>query len=251
MSRPPPPTETDPAPLSALDPAQAGPEAADRRTSFYGRRVGKPLRAGQADALGRLLPQRGVSLEEVARPETLFATQKRDLYLEIGFGGGEHLVAEAARAPEIGFIGCEPFVNGMASALLGLESAKLTNVRVYHEDAALLLDRLPDGALGRAELLYPDPWPKRRHWKRRFVRAENLDRLARTLRKGAPFRFASDVPDYVDWTLRELSAHPAFRWTAERADDWRRPYDGWPGTRYEAKALKEGRVPTYLTFERV
>jgi len=251
MSRTPPPTETDPAPLSALDPAQAGPEAADRRTSFYGRRVGKPLRAGQADALARLLPQRGVSLEEVARPETLFASPKSDLYLEIGFGGGEHLVAEAARAPDIGFIGCEPFVNGMASALLGLESVGLTNVRVYHEDAALLLDRLPDGALGRAELLYPDPWPKRRHWKRRFVRAENLDRLARTLRKGAPFRFASDVPDYVDWTLRELAAHPAFRWTAECADDWRLPYDGWPGTRYEAKALKEGRVPTYLTFERV
>ncbi|WP_029006093.1 tRNA (guanine(46)-N(7))-methyltransferase TrmB [Azorhizobium doebereinerae] len=219
--------------------------------AFYGRRVGKALRQGQLQALDRALPRFLLSLEELGDPAALFAGTVRELRLEIGFGGGEHLLAEAARFPDCGYIGVEPFLNGMAKAAFELDKAPLGNVRLFNLDAALLLARLPDAGLAQVELLYPDPWPKRRHWKRRFVRPDNLDLIARTLRPGGIFRFASDVPDYVDWTLRQVRAHPAFRWADRTAADWRTPYPGWPGTRYEAKAVAAGRVPTYLTFERL
>lgn len=218
--------------------------------AFYGRRVGKPLRKGQIEALDRALPRFLIALEDAAEPAGLFGTTVRDLRLEIGFGGGEHLLSEAKRAPDVGYIGVEPFLNGMAKAAFELDLAPLDNLRVFDKDAALLLARLPEGCLGQVELLYPDPWPKRRHWKRRFVRPDNLDLIARALRPGGIFRFASDVPDYVDWALREIRAHSAFRWSQARADDWRTPYEGWPGTRYEAKAIAAGRVPTYLSFTR-
>ncbi|GGF79924.1 tRNA (guanine-N(7)-)-methyltransferase [Azorhizobium oxalatiphilum] len=218
--------------------------------AFYGRRVGKPLRKGQLEALDRALPHFLIDLDTVAEPTKLFARTVQDLRLEIGFGGGEHLLSEARRAPDVGYIGVEPFLNGMAKAAFELDLAPVDNVRVFDKDAALLLARLPESCLGQVELLYPDPWPKRRHWKRRFVRPDNLDLIARALRPGGVFRFASDVPDYVDWALREVRAHPAFRWTQTSASDWRTPYEGWPGTRYEAKAIAAGRVPTYLAFVR-
>ncbi|MFS8042662.1 tRNA (guanine(46)-N(7))-methyltransferase TrmB [Xanthobacter sp. AM33] len=221
-----------------------------RPNAFYGRRVGKTLRVTQQDAMARLLPAWRFALEDATNPTALFPNPVSGLWLEIGFGGGEHLLSHAARRPDMGFMGAEPFVNGMARMLVDLEKAGLTNIRLFDQDAALLLDRLPPSSLEGADLFYPDPWPKRRHWKRRFVRPDNLDRLARAIRPGGVFRFASDVPHYVGWTLAEVRAHGAFRWTAERADDWRRPYPHWPGTRYEAKAIEDGRIPTYLTFER-
>lgn len=223
----------------------------EKAGAFYGRRKGKTLRVTQASAIGRLLPRYLIALEDVAAPERLFPHPVKALRLEIGFGGGEHLIARAGEAPEVGFIGVEPFVNGMARMLADLEPTGLANIRVFNHDAALLLEKLPGACLEEADLLYPDPWPKRRHWKRRFVRTDNLDHLARVIRPGGLFRFASDVPDYVGWTLNEVRAHGAFRWTASQADDWRRPYPSWPGTRYEAKAMEAGRVPTYLTFERI
>ncbi|WP_393993346.1 tRNA (guanine(46)-N(7))-methyltransferase TrmB [Xanthobacter oligotrophicus] len=226
-------------------------EETERHGAFYGRRIGKSLRGAQQDAMVRLLPTWRFALEEVRTPAALFPHTIAGLWLEIGFGGGEHLISHAARRPDMGFIGAEPFINGMARMLVDLEKAGLSNIRLFGEDAALLLDRLPEASLDGADLFYPDPWPKRRHWKRRFVRPDNLDRLARAIRPGGLFRFASDVPHYVGWTLAEVRAHSAFRWTAERADDWRQPYPHWPGTRYEAKALEEGRSPTYLTFERI
>lgn len=235
----------------ATDTPSAPPSDRVERGSFYGRRVGKTLRSIPAEALARLLPAYGMSLEAAASPQALFEEPVSDLRLEIGFGGGEHLISCALAAPDVGFIGVEPFVNGMARGLMDLSASGARNVRVFDKDAALLLARLPEGAFGRVDLLYPDPWPKRRHWKRRFVRPDNLDLIARVLRPGGLFRFASDVPDYVDWTLGEVRAHPAFRWLAQTADDWRTPYEGWPGTRYEAKALKAGRVPTYLQFARL
>ncbi|MGU3495240.1 tRNA (guanosine(46)-N7)-methyltransferase TrmB [Xanthobacteraceae bacterium A53D] len=219
--------------------------------AFYGRRVGKPLRKGQIEALDRALPRFLLDLSELADPTKLFGRTVREVRLEIGFGGGEHLISEAKRLPEIGHIGVEPFLNGMAKAAFELDLAPLDNLRVFDKDAALLLDKLPEASLTQVELLYPDPWPKRRHWKRRFVRPDNLDLIARALVPGGIFHFASDVPDYVDWTLREVRAHPAFRWTQTKAEDWRTPYEGWPGTRYEAKAMAAGRVPTYLSFQRV
>jgi tRNA (guanine-N7-)-methyltransferase len=180
----------------------------------------------------------------------LFPHRPLVVALEIGFGGGEHLVASAAAAPAAGFIGVEPFVNGMASAVAAIHDRGLTNVRLFAGEAAGLIDWLPPASLDRVDLLYPDPWPKKRHWKRRFVSRENLDRLARVLRPGGAFRFASDIASYVEWTLFHTLRHPAFEWTAGRADDWRKPFPGWPGTRYEVKALAAGRTPTYLKFRR-
>ncbi len=181
---------------------------------------------------------------------SLFAVPPSGVRLEIGFGGGEHLVAEAASAPETGFIGIEPFLNGMASAVAAIVDGALANVRLFDGEATRLLDWLPPASLDAVDLLYPDPWPKRRHWKRRFVNDDNLDRLARVLRSGGLFRFVSDIESYVAWTLAHLARHPDFVWTAERADDWRLPFTDWAGTRYEAKALRQGRTPTYLVFTR-
>jgi tRNA (guanine-N7-)-methyltransferase len=202
-----------------------------------------------ADAYPRL------AIDLAAPPPTplaaLFSLPVDDVRLEIGFGGGEHLVAEALAAPATGFIGVEPFVEGMGKAVTAIDERGLGNVRLHDGDAVHLLDWLPPASLARVDLLYPDPWPKRRHWKRRFVRPDNLDRIARVLSPGGRFRVASDIDDYIAWTLRHLLARDDFTWTAERADDWRQPFPGWPGTRYEAKALAAGRRPTYLEFRRV
>ena len=200
-----------------------------------------------------LLPR--LALDASAPPPaplaTLFARPVDDIRLEIGFGGGEHLCAEAARHPRTGFVGCEPFVNGMAKALALIEAQRLDNIRLHFGDAADLLPWLPDGALARVDLLYPDPWPKRRHWKRRFVQDASIAALGRVLRPGGHFRFATDWPDYAAWTLERLLRSSDFMWTAERADDWRRPWPGFTSTRYEAKAKLAGRAPCYLEFRRI
>ncbi len=158
------------------------------------------------------------------------------------------MIAEATAHPQVGFIGCEPFVNGMAKILASIEAGAIDNIRLYAGDAIDLLAWLPDASLDEVDLLYPDPWPKRRHWKRRFVQDRTIAALARVLRAGGLFRFATDVPDYAAWTLERLMRAPDFVWTAERADDWRRPWAGFHGTRYEAKAKREGRAPCYLEF---
>ena len=145
----------------------------------------------------------------------------------------------------------EPFINGMAKALSLIEEHGLQNIRLHHGDAAELLAWLPNDSLARVDLIYPDPWPKRRHWKRRFVQDASVTAIARVLRKGGEFRFATDIPDYGAWTLLRLLRSPEFVWTAEQADDWRRPWPGFTSTRYEAKAKREGRTPCYLIFRRV
>jgi tRNA (guanine-N7-)-methyltransferase len=224
----------------------------ERTRAFYGRRKGHALKRQQATLIETLLPTLAVDLVSRA-PEniaSLFAHTPRDFWLEIGFGGGEHLVARAKAHPELGFIGCEPFVNGMAKALVGIERNGLKNVRLHFGDAIDLIDWMPDASLAGVDLLYPDPWPKKRHRKRRFVQDETVVKLARIIRPGGTFRFASDIPHYVAWTLEHLSRAPAFSWTAERADDWRLPWAEWVETRYEAKAKREGRTPAYLTFSR-
>ena len=239
--------------ISDDDPIEtaAAPDEA-RERAFYGRRKGKALRLGQATAIAELLPRLAVDLARPPiEPRALFEVPVDDVWMESGFGGGEHLIATAAAHPSIGFIGAEPFVNGMAKALVALHEAGLDDrVRLHHADSVPLLDALAPASLGRFYLLYPDPWPKKRHWKRRFVQRDNLDRIARVLRSGGEFRFASDWAPYVDWALAEVLAHPAFEWTAKVADDWRKPWAGWPGTRYEEKAIREGRTPAYLIFRR-
>ncbi len=225
---------------------------ARRGEGFYGRRRGKAIRPRQKGALESGLAQYGIDLSKPAPADlkTLFADPVERVALEIGFGGGEHLLAEAAANPTIGFIGVEPFVNGMAKLTAALAEAPRGNLRIFPDNAVLLLDWLPEASLDRIELLYPDPWPKKKHWKRRFVSRPNLDRLARAVKPGGLFRFASDIDTYVDWTLLACRRHGAFRWTAQTAADWHAPYPGWPGTRYEDKALREGRRPAYLSFVR-
>ena len=220
--------------------------------AFFGRRHGKTIRPGQAQALETELPRLRLDLSKPApeRLADLFPVPVSAVRLEIGFGGGEHLLHEAGRYPGTGFIGAEAFVNGVATLLRALGESPRPNLRLYDEDAIGLLDWLPEGSLDGIDLFYPDPWPKKRHWKRRFVRPANLARFARVLKTGGRFRFASDIDHYVNWTLIEVARHGGFEWQAHCADDWRRPYEGWPGTRYEAKALREGRTPAYLTFVR-
>jgi tRNA (guanine-N7-)-methyltransferase len=223
--------------------------------AFFGRRKGKRLRPGQEirleAALPALLLPTGATALDPAQLEGLYPFEPERLVLEIGFGGGEHLAHRADEARSTGFVGVEPFINGMVKLLAALEERGLDNVRLWNDDASKLLPRLPNGSFDEVYLLYPDPWPKRRMRKRRFVSPENLAEIARVLKPGGRFRFASDIDDYIGWTLARVAAEPRLRWTAESADDWRTPYAGWPGTRYEAKAVREGRTPSYLTFERI
>jgi tRNA (guanine-N7-)-methyltransferase len=220
--------------------------------AFFGRRKGHPLRARQAELFSSLLPRLALDFTASAPNDlgTLFPVPVDDVRLEIGFGGAEHLITQAQAYPRTGFIGCEPFVNGMAKALVAIGDLGLTNIRLHHGDAVELLAWLPSRTLSRVDLLYPDPWPKRRHWKRRFVSDSNVAALARVLVAGGEFRFATDWANYAEWTLLRLSRSRDFTWTAERADDWRKPWTGFSGTRYEAKAKREGRAPIYLVFRR-
>jgi tRNA (guanine-N7-)-methyltransferase len=215
------------------------------RRRLYGRSKGKALRSHQTELIADLLPQLALDLTAPLAPR-----ENRELRVEIGFGGGEHLIEAAAAEPHVDFIGCEPFINGMARLLSRIEAHGLRNIRLHRGDAADVLDRLPDASLSRVYLFYPDPWPKRRHRKRRFVSTENLDRLARVLKSGAELRFATDIDDYAGWTLARLRARPDFVWRASVAQDWLSPWDGWTRTKYEAKAIAAGRRPAYLTFIR-
>ncbi len=224
-------------------------EPQDER-GFFGRRKGKTLRDGQSALMSGTLPRLRLPEGEIADLASLFPGPVRAVRLEIGFGGGEHLLHRMRESPEIGFIGVEPFINGMAKFLAVIEREGLTNIRLWDGDAALMLPRLPEGSLDAIDLLYPDPWPKRRQRKRRFVSDRTLGLLARVLRPSGRFRFASDIDDYVGWTLARLLRSPDFIWTDERAEDWRKPYPGWIRTRYEAKAVIAGRVPSYITAVR-
>lgn len=215
------------------------------RRRLYGRSKGKALRSHQTELIADLLPQLALDLAAPLAPR-----EGHELRVEIGFGGGEHLIEAAAAEPDVDFIGCEPFINGMARLLSRIEARGLRNIRLHRGDAAEVLDRLPDACLSRVYLFYPDPWPKRRHRKRRFVSTENLDRLARVLKPGAELRFATDIDDYAGWTLARLRARPDFLWRAGVAQDWLSPWDGWTRTKYEAKAIAAGRRPAYLTFIR-
>jgi tRNA (guanine-N7-)-methyltransferase len=217
---------------------------------FYGRRKGRPLRKGQQHLIDTLLPHLAIALPESGKldPRSLFARPPAQLWLEIGFGGGEHLAEQARSHPDVGIIGCEVFLNGIATLLAQVSSAALDNVRIYPEDARDLLDALPDVSLDRVFLLFPDPWPKRRHADRRFIQPANLDLLARLMKPGAELRVASDDPTYIGWALAHLTRHPAFAWSARGPADWRARTSDWPGTRYECKALREGRQPVFLRF---
>jgi tRNA (guanine-N7-)-methyltransferase len=221
---------------------------------LYGRRHGHRLRSHQSDLMTNWLPELEIPLPETPRslnPKTHFKDQAADqVWLEIGFGGGEHLAAQASAHGDIAFIGCEFYINGIASLLSQMEERALTNIRLHTVDARKFLASLRAQSIDKAFLLYPDPWPKSRHNKRRFVSDWSLDQLAEVLKPGGEFQVATDIPDYCRWTLDHIRRHAAFEWTATGPEDWRRPPVGWLGTRYEAKALREGRTPMYLSFRR-
>jgi tRNA (guanine-N7-)-methyltransferase len=213
----------------------------------YGRLKTRTIKPRQAALVASLLPA-------LRPPPGPFDPRRlmpgaAEVWLEIGFGGGEHMAAQAKRYPGVLVLGAEPFQNGVASALRHVEEQALSNVRIHDGDARELMARLPDASLERVFILFPDPWPKARHNKRRIVQAETVAEFARLLKPGGKLRFASDWADYVDWSLLRVLANPAFRWTAERADDWRVPQADHVTTRYEAKRLGDC-APVFLDFVR-
>ena len=222
--------------------------------NLFGRRRGKPLRQGRLATLERLLPRLQIEPGNFAPrsidPRSLFDRHIETVWLEIGFGAGEHLAALANSNPQIGFIGCEPFINGVARLLTDIDQQGLDNIRIVMDDASLLLDSLKGASIGAAFLLFPDPWPKRRHKKRRFIVAKNIAEIARVLADGGQWRMATDHMDYCRWMLDHMTTAAEFQWLARRPGDWRIRPDDWPPTRYEGKGIDEGRLPVFLTFQR-
>jgi len=224
-----------------------------RRRTLYGRRRGKKLRSGQQSLLDTLLPRLALTLP--AEPATLDLARRfggrlpaGGVWLEVGFGAGEHLVWQAVQHPEVGLIGCEPYLNGVAKCLAQIERASVANIRLFTDDARLLMAALPERSLARVFVLFPDPWPKTRHHKRRFVQRATLDRLAVLMLPGAELRLATDDPSYLPWMLELTCTHPAFEWLAERPADWRGKPADWPSTRYEQKKIAG--TPTFLRLRR-
>ncbi|HYE48059.1 MAG TPA: tRNA (guanine(46)-N(7))-methyltransferase TrmB [Azospirillaceae bacterium] len=227
-------------------------DTVQHRKILYGRRRGRPLRRHRSSLIEEMLPRLRVDPPaDGARLDlpALFGRTPDDLWFEVGFGGGEHLAWQAARNPGIGFIGCEPFINGVASALQHVEAQGLENVRIAPDDARPVLDALPDASVGRAFVLFPDPWPKLRHAQRRFIGPDNLPRLARVLKDGAELRLATDDMVLCRWMLEHAWRHPDFEWLARGPQDWRTRPDDWPQTRYEAKRIT-GHAPVFLRFRR-
>jgi tRNA (guanine-N7-)-methyltransferase len=221
--------------------------------AFFGRRKGHKLRPRQTQLIEMLLPRLAINLSAPAPSDlrALFPVPVSDVALEIGFGGGESMISQAHAEPRTGFLGVEPFVNGMAKALAAIDEGGLENIRLHFEDAVTLIAWLPEASLARIDLIHPDPWPKRRHWKRRFVQDEMIDQLARILKPGGEFRFVTDIADYAAWTLLRFLRSDQFAWTARRAEDWRQAWPGFTPTRYHAKAAREQRASCFLIFRRL
>ena len=220
------------------------------RRQIWGRRQGPGLKPARRRQLDERLPQLQIELPAEGRldPKSLFDTDKQGLRLEIGFGGGEHLAAQAKAHPLIGFLGVEPFLDGVGKLVGRVDADGLVNVRILTDDARLLLLALPDACLDRIDVLFPDPWPKQRHQKRRIVNRQTVAQMARVLKLGGELRLATDIRDYAQWMLEAALAEPGLAWTAERADDWRLPPEDHVPTRYQAKAERAGRAATFLRF---
>ena len=226
-------------------------ELTRRRPTLFGRRKGPKLSQHQQSLRGGLLPKLTLSLDSLRDPRGAFGVPVDDIWLEVGFGGGEHLLEQAKSHSNIGLLGAEPYEAGVAKLLSKLDAERddvVARIRIHEGDARDIIAALPDASLGGVFILFPDPWPKTRHHKRRFVQMELLDQLARVLRGGAELRFASDDAGYLAWALERLTAHPGYVWQAKGCGDWTVRPPGWPQTRYEAKALHG--PPAYLLFKR-
>ena len=222
-----------------------------RKRLLYGRRLGRPLRPRQREALDTLLPLLSLPPSGKIDPRALFGAAAQEFWLEVGSGSGEHAIFQAKQNLHIGLIACEPYLNGMASLLSKIERDVISNIRVHMGDARDIVERLKENSLSRAFVLFPDPWPKKRHWKRRFISQENLGSLACAMKKGAELRVATDSMDYCAWTLEAISRSAKFEWLAESPSGWRARSPDWPETRYEAKAKSAGRACVYLGFQRL
>jgi len=223
-----------------------------RKRILYGRRRGKALRKSQRQAVEEILPK--IRVPEAENPldlANLFGGNQKEYWLEIGFGAGEHLAWQAENNPQVGIIGCEPFINGVSALIMKLQKSGATNVRIHNEAAELILQTIPEASLKKGFLLFADPWPKSNHHKRRFVTNENISALARILCDNAELRIATDHVDYGAWILFYMLQSKEFIWEATRPDDWRIRGSDWPQTRYEAKALREGRKSAYYKFRRL
>lgn len=233
---------------------------------FYGRRQGRKIRKAKTSLLDTFLPQVKINLSEKIQTSDLFGTPVKQIYLEIGFGNGEHLAGQALKNPEIGFIGAEVFKNGVAnllSLITGIKEGqnlpeefhllpgRVDNIRVFDDDVRLLFQQLPDNFIDRVFVLFPDPWPKKRHASRRFINPENLKEIARVLKKGGILRIATDHKVYKNWVLHQLHNHENFRWTAKCGNDWKHQPADWVETKYQRKAIREGRRPVFFDYERI
>lgn len=220
----------------------------------FGRRRGRKLQGARERLVEKLLPELAIPLPSkgtVLSMSDLFSDEKEQYALEIGFGAGEHLAARASSEPNTGFIGCEPYINGTGTLLRKIEADNLENVRLYPGDARQLMDTLPDACITHTYILFPDPWPKARHHKRRLIQMEFLDALARVIKPSGTLLFASDHADYVSWSLERMLAHPLFSWTVRSKSDWQMPPEGWVCTKYQKKAEAEGRGATFLHFTHI
>lgn len=238
---------------SASTPARNEHGRGDVQRVLYGRRLGRPLGPQRQALVDKLLPAIEVGCPETAEPitlESVFSTPCDDYWLEIGFGAGEHLAWQARANPGVGIIGCEPYLNGVARLLVDIERNNIANIRIFRDDARFLLARLSDASVSRVFVLFPDPWPKSRHHKRRVVNPSVIAELARILRDGAELRIATDDRGYKGWILQHVMAVGEFDWLARRPSDWRERPDDWPPTRYEQKANKAGRHAAFFRFVR-
>lgn len=246
---------------SGTRPSESGSKPEPRRRAFYGRRQGRRLRPRQKTLLAELLPRLAIALPTDGGPLNtaegapldpagLFDGPHADYALEIGFGGGEHLAWQAERQPGTGFLGVEFFINGVAGLLRRIQEHGLGNIRIHHGDGRDILDALPERSMDRVFILFPDPWPKKRHHKRRIIQDQTLARLATVMKDGGELRLATDDMGYQRWMLERLLGNPDFEWLARRPGDWRERPDDWPPTRYECKAVNQGRRPVYLRFRR-
>jgi len=228
-------------------------DGGDIQRVLYGRRVGRPLRPYRQALVDKLLPSVEIvaaETQETISPGTHFCNRYRTYWLEIGFGAGEHLAWQAQANPHVGIIGCEPFLNGVARLLADMDESNLVNIRIFRDDARFLLAALPDASIERIFILFPDPWPKSRHHKRRIVGPSVIPDLARILCDGAELRIATDDPGYKGWILQHILAPGDFGWSARRPSDWRNRPNDWPPTRYEQKANCAGRRGAYFQFVR-
>lgn len=217
------------------------------KPNFYGRRKGRTIRKTKTNLLDNFLPK--IKIDDVN--ENMFGIIPTEIHFEIGFGDGQHLAGQAKNNPHIGYIGAEVFKNGVANLLSLIKDNETDNVRVFDDDVRLLFAKIPEGFLNRVYVLFPDPWPKKRHAPRRFINQKNLNEIARILKKGGILRVATDHKIYKGWTLRQLKENSNFEWTAQTSNDWRFEPKDWVKTKYQQKALKEGRKPVFLDFIRI